>query len=60
MLKPQRLTHPQVFIWCHALKERGRKNLSALARYSVPREVTCSVLKWETVLGSLDATPKVP
>ena len=32
----------------------------ALARYSVPREVTCSVLKWETVLGSLVATPKVP
>ena len=26
----------------------------AIARYSVPREVTCSVLKWETVLGSLD------
>ena len=21
----------------------------ALARYSIPREVTCSVLKWETV-----------
>ena len=32
----------------------------ALARYSVSREVACSVLKWETVLGSLDATPKVP
>ena len=32
----------------------------ALAHYSVPREVPCSVLKWETVLGSLDATPKVP
>ena len=32
----------------------------ALARYSVSREVPCSVLKWETVLGSLDATPKVP
>ena len=31
-----------------------------LARYSVSREVPCSVLKWETVLGSLDATPKVP
>ena len=26
----------------------------------VSREVPCSVLKWETVLGSLDATPKVP
>ena len=32
----------------------------ALARYSVSREVPCSVLKWETVLGSLDATSKVP
>ena len=32
----------------------------ALARYSVSREVPCSILKWETVLGSLDATPKVP
>ena len=32
----------------------------ALARYSVSREVPCSVLKWETVFGSLDATPKVP
>ena len=32
----------------------------ALACYSVSREVPCSVLKWETVLGSLDATPKVP
>ena len=32
----------------------------ALARYSVSREVPCSVLKWETVLDSLDATPKVP
>ena len=31
-----------------------------LARYSVSREVPCSVLKWETVLGSLDATPKFP
>ena len=35
-------------------------SVEALARYSVPREVTCSVLKWETVLGSLVATPKVP
>ena len=26
----------------------------------VSREVPCSVLKSETVLGSLDATPKVP
>ena len=32
----------------------------ALARYSVSREVPSSVLKWETVLGSLDATSKVP
>ena len=32
----------------------------ALARDGVSREVPCSVLKWETVLGSLDATPKVP
>ena len=32
----------------------------ALARYSVSREVPCSILKWETVLGSLGATPKVP
>ena len=46
-------------------KSCGQRSLTssqdaALARYSVPREVTCSVLKWETVLGSLDATPKVP
>ena len=32
----------------------------ALARYSVSREVPCSLLMWEAVLGSLDATPKVP
>ena len=31
-----------------------------IARYSISREVPCSVLKWETVLGSLDATPRVP
>ena len=31
-----------------------------LARYSVSREVPCYILKWETVLGYLDATPKVP
>ena len=28
--------------------------------YSVSREVPCSVLKCETVLGTLDATPKFP
>ena len=28
--------------------------------YSVSREVPCSVLKCETVLGTLDATPKSP
>ena len=32
----------------------------ALARYSVSREVPCSVLKCETVLCTLDATPNVP
>ena len=32
----------------------------ALARHGVSREVPCSALKGETVLGSLDATPKVP
>ena len=32
----------------------------ALARYSVSREVPRSVLTFETVLGTLDATPKVP
>ena len=26
----------------------------ALARYRISREVPCSVLKWESVLGSLD------
>ena len=32
----------------------------ALACYSISREVPCSVLKLETVLGTLDATPKFP
>ena len=32
----------------------------ALARYSVSKDVPGSVLKCETVLGTLDATPKVP
>ena len=32
----------------------------ALAHYSVSREDPGSVLKCETVLGTLDATPKVP
>ena len=32
----------------------------ALARYSVSREVPHSVLKCETVLGTLDVIPKVP
>ena len=32
----------------------------ALARYSVSREVSHSVLKFETLLGTLDVTPKVP
>ena len=32
----------------------------ALGRYSVSREVPRSVLKYKTVLGTLDATPKVP
>ena len=31
-----------------------------LARYSVSREVPCSVLKWETVLGSLVGPLKFP
>ena len=30
----------------------------ALARYSISREVPRSILKCETVLGTLDATPK--
>ena len=32
----------------------------ALARYSVSIEVPRSALKFETVLGTLDAIPKVP
>ena len=32
----------------------------ALGRYSVSREVPRSILKYKTVLGTLDATPKVP
>ena len=32
----------------------------ALAPYSVPGEVSHSVFKCKTVLGTLDATPKVP
>ena len=32
----------------------------ALAHYCVSREVPGSILKCETVLGTLDATPKVP
>ena len=32
----------------------------ALARYSVSREVPRSLLKSEKLLGTLDATPKVP
>ena len=32
----------------------------ALARYSVSSEVLHSVLRFETVLDTLDATPKVP
>ena len=32
----------------------------ALARYSVSKDVPGSVLKCETVLDTLDATPKVP
>ena len=32
----------------------------ALAPYSISREVSHSVLKCKTVLGTLDATPKVP
>ena len=32
----------------------------ALARYSVSKDVPGSVLKCEMVLGTLDATPKVP
>ena len=31
-----------------------------LVSYGVSREVPCSVLKCETVLGTLDATPKFP
>ena len=55
---------PVVFENPDATREKRRgSNVSqdeALARYSVSREVPCSFLKWETVLGSLDATPKVP
>ena len=32
----------------------------ALGRYSVSREVPRSILKYKTVLGTLDATAKVP
>ena len=32
----------------------------ALARYSVSKDVPGSILKCETVFGTLDATPKVP
>ena len=32
----------------------------ALAPYSMSREVSHSVLKYKTVLGTLDATPNVP
>ena len=32
----------------------------ALAHYSVSSEVPRSVLRFETVLDTLDATPKVP
>ena len=32
----------------------------ALAPYSISREVSHSVLKCKTVLGTLDVTPKVP
>ena len=32
----------------------------ALGRYSVSREVPRSILKYRTVLGTLDATPKFP
>ena len=46
-------------VW-QALAGHTSSQDEALARYSVSREVPCSVLKWETVLGSLDATPKVP
>ncbi|MDP0989783.1 hypothetical protein Q6249_29840, partial [Klebsiella pneumoniae] len=32
----------------------------ALASYSISREVSRSVLKFETVLSTFDVTPKVP
>ena len=55
---------PVVFENPDATREKRRVPTSsqdeALARYSISREVPCSVLKWETVLGSLVATPKVP
>ena len=38
---------------------RHRK-MRPFVRYSVSREVPRSILKCETVLGTLDATPKVP
>ena len=31
-----------------------------LARYGVSREVPCFVIKFEMLLGTLDATPKFP
>ena len=34
--------------------------VEALARYGVSREVPCSALKCETILDTLDVTPKVP
>ena len=38
----------------------GAAQDEALGRYSVSREVPRSILKYKTVLGTLDATPKVP
>ena len=43
----------------HVLLKPGLENFE-LARYSVSKDVPGSVLKCETVLGTLDVTPKVP
>ena len=39
---------------------RGGAEYEAFARYRISREVPCFVIKFEMLLGTLDATPKVP
>ena len=47
-------------IYLENLMDIHSSQYEALARYSVSREVLRSVLKSEKLLGTLDATPKVP